>query len=123
MLSDDFSSFSQLRQTRAVFRETLRLYPPVPMMVLETCQSENLRNRHYDRGLPVVISPWHLHRHQRLWDNPDGFDPDRWTTDNSISAMPISHFPRDRVCVRSGCRVCYGRGGRGAGHAGAALSV
>ena len=121
MLSDDFSSLSQLRQTRAVFRETLRLYPPVPMMVRETCQSENLRNRHYDRGLQVVISPWHLHRHQRLWDNPDGFDPDRWTTDDSVSAMP-NPIVRGTACV-SGCRVCYGRGGRGAGHAGAALSV
>ena len=105
MLSDDFSSLSQLRQTRAVFRETLRLYPPVPMMVRETCQSENLRNRHYDRGLQVVISPWHLHRHQRLWDNPDGFDPDRWTTDNGRQCQRDAYIP-----FSAGPRVCPGAG-------------
>jgi len=105
MPSDDFSSLSQLRQTRAVFRETLRLYPPVPMMVRETCQSENLRNRHYDRGMQVVISPWHLHRHQRLWDNPDGFDPDRWTTDNGRQCQRDAYIP-----FSAGPRVCPGAG-------------
>lgn len=105
MLSDDFSSLSQLSQTRAVFRETLRLYPPVPMMVRETFQSENLRNRQYDRGLQVVISPWHLHRHQRLWDNPDGFDPDRWSTDNGRQCLRDAYIP-----FSAGPRVCPGAG-------------
>jgi cytochrome P450 len=105
MVSDDFSSLSELSQTRAVFRETLRLYPPVPMMVRETCQSENLRNRQYDRGLQAVISPWHLHRHQRLWDNPDGFDPDRWSTDNGRQCLRDVYIP-----FSAGPRVCPGAG-------------
>lgn len=104
-LTDDFKSLSRLTQTRAVFRETLRLYPPVPMMVRETCQPEKLRDRHYKSGLQVVISPWHLHRHSRLWDNPDGFDPDRWTTDNGRHCQRNAYIP-----FSTGPRVCPGAG-------------
>lgn len=74
----NFSVMGKLRLSRDVFRETLRLYPPVPMMVRENSCPENMRSREISTGSQLVISPWHLHRHTRLWDNPDGFDPDRW---------------------------------------------
>ena len=82
ILNEDFSSISRLRLTRAVFREALRLYPPVPMMVRETVKPETFRERVLKKGSTIVISPWHLHRQNRLWDNPDDFDPDRWESEN-----------------------------------------
>ena len=83
-LGDDpqFTDLSKLRVTRDVFRETLRLYPPVPMMVRETTRPERFRNRDVPKGAQVVLSPWHQHRHERLWDDPDSFDPGRFATDN-----------------------------------------
>ncbi|KAG1649422.1 Cytochrome P450 4A7 [Nymphon striatum] len=48
---------------------------------------------------------WHLHRHERLWDNPDGFDPARWTTDNGKQCMRDAFIP-----FSSGPRVCTGAG-------------
>ena len=74
----EFSVMGRLRLSRDVFRETLRLYPPVPMMVREASCPERFRDRDIPKGAQLVLSPWHLHRHERLWDNPDGFDPDRW---------------------------------------------
>ncbi len=76
----DFSVMSKLRLSRDVFREALRLYPPVPMLVREASCPERFRDRDVPKGAQVVLSPWHLHRHERLWDNPDGFDPARWQT-------------------------------------------
>ncbi len=104
-LSDDFSSVSKLRVTRDVFREALRLYPPVPMMVRETTCPENFRDRDVGTGAQVVVSPWHLHRQERLWDNPDGFDPTRWTTENGKACMRDAYIP-----FSSGPRVCTGAG-------------
>ncbi len=101
----DFSVMSNLRLSRDVFRETLRLYPPVPMMVRENACPEVMRDRDVRRGSQLVISPWHLHRHTRLWDNPDGFDPDRWQTENGKACQRDAFIP-----FSAGARVCPGAG-------------
>jgi len=104
-LDDGFAGVSKLRATRAVFRETLRMYPPVPMMVREATQCERFRDRDVPRKTQVVISPWHLHRHDRLWDNPDGFDPARWDTENGKQCQRDAYIP-----FSAGPRVCPGAG-------------
>ena len=100
-----FGDMSRLRFTRDVFREALRLYPPVPMMVRETTCPEGFRDRKLKKGSQIVLSPWHLHRHERLWDNPDGFDPDRYGTENGKQCMRDAYMP-----FSSGARVCTGAG-------------
>jgi cytochrome P450 len=101
----DFGLVSKLRISRDVFRETLRLYPPVPMMVRENTCPEQFRERDVKQGSQIVISPWHLHRHQRLWDNPDGFDPSRWATENGKQCQRDAFIP-----FSAGSRVCTGAG-------------
>lgn len=104
-VTSDFSSVSKLRLSRDVFREGLRLYPPVPMMVRETKCPEDMRGRAAPIGAQVVLSPWHLHRHERLWDNPDGFDPTRWGTENGKICQRDAYIP-----FSAGPRVCTGAG-------------
>ena len=104
-MTADFSKLSTLKQTRDVFRESLRLYPPVPMMVRETTQPEDFRGRQVKPGAQVVVSPWHLHRQNRLWDNPDGFDPGRWDTENGKKCQREAYLP-----FSAGPRVCTGAG-------------
>lgn len=101
----DFSVMSKLRLSRDVFREALRLYPPVPMMVREASQPERFREREIKKGAQLVLSPWHLHRHARLWDNPDGFDPTRWTSENGQKCQREAYMP-----FSTGTRVCTGAG-------------
>lgn len=101
----DFSLMSQLKLSRDVFRETLRLYPPVPMMVRENSCPERFRDRDVKKGAQLVLSPWHLHRHERLWDNPDGFDPTRWQTENGKQCQREAFIP-----FSAGPRVCTGAG-------------
>lgn len=100
-----FSDLSKLRKTRDVFRETLRLYPPVPMMVRQNLQTETFRRRLVKRGAQIVLSPWHLHRHERLWANPDAFDPARWSRDETKSSQRDAYMP-----FSAGPRVCTGAG-------------
>ena len=53
----------------------------------------------------MVLSPWHLHRHERLWDRPDAFDPDRWQTTDGRASAQIAYLP-----FSAGPRVCPGAG-------------
>ncbi|HBS49518.1 MAG TPA: cytochrome P450 [Rhodobacteraceae bacterium] len=101
----DFAVMSRLKLSRDVFREALRLYPPVPMMVREAVCPEQFRGREVARGAQVVLSPWHLHRHERLWDDPDGFDPGRWQTENGRVCGREAYIP-----FSAGARVCTGAG-------------
>ena len=105
MLTPDFKAVSSLKATRAVFREALRLYPPVPMMVREAAQTETFRNRHVPRKAQLVLSPWHLHRHERLWQQPDMFDPGRWDTPEGKASARDAYIP-----FSAGQRVCPGAG-------------
>ena len=101
----EFSVISRLKLSRAVFREALRLYPPVPMMVREAACPEHFRDREVPKGAQIIVSPWHLHRHERLWDNPDGFDPSRWDTENGRDCQRRAYIP-----FSAGARVCPGAG-------------
>ena len=104
-LVPEFGAVSKLRVSRDVFREALRLYPPVPMMVREASCPERFRDREVPQGAQLVLSPWHLHRHERLWDNPDGFDPDRWKSANGKQCQRDAYIP-----FSAGARVCTGAG-------------
>lgn len=101
----ELSDIAGLRLTRDVFRETLRLYPPVPMMVRETTRRECFRGRELPVGAQVVLSPWHLHRHERIWPDPDRFDPDRYASETGRHCLREAWIP-----FSAGPRVCTGAG-------------
>jgi cytochrome P450 len=98
------SDLGILRDTRDVVRETLRLYPPVPMMVRQAAFRTEFRKRLVPRGSQLIISPWHLHRHKDLWPDPDQFDPMRWRRvggcPNRSAYLPFSAGPR--ICPGAG---------------------
>ena len=104
-LTPDFTSVKSLTAARAVFREALRLSPPVAMTVRECRHPETLRDRKAPRGAQLVLSPWHLHRHRKLWDNPDAFDPARWDTENGKACARSAYIP-----FSAGARACPGAG-------------
>lgn len=98
-----FRDLSKLPFTRDVFRETLRLYPPVPMMVRETKERDRFRKRPVRRGAQIVISPFHIQRHDRIWKDPDVFDPGRWQDPTQKEALRTAYLPFSK-----GPRVCSG---------------
>lgn len=101
----NFTDLRHFKLARDVFREALRLYPPVPMMVRQTTRPECFRKRDVKQGAQVVLSPWHLQRHQRHWDSPDNFDPGRWQRAEGKEAARCAYMP-----FSAGPRVCPGAG-------------
>jgi cytochrome P450 len=101
----DPKEVKRLTISRDVFRETLRLYPPVPMMVRETTKAETFRKRAIPKAAQLVLSPWHLHRHTKLWNDPDAFDPTRWQNDDTRQSARDAYMP-----FSAGPRVCPGAG-------------
>jgi cytochrome P450 len=89
--------------TRAVFEETIRLYPPIPFLGRQALQDERIRNRHIPKGSLVAVVPWLLHRHRQLWNDPDHFSPERFLPENAAARQRYSYIP-----FSVGPRVCAG---------------
>ena len=87
---------------RNVIDETMRLYPPLPIMLRVATASDTVCGRRIPRKSIVAIMPWVVHRHRRLWDDPDRFDPDRFTAERSASRSRYSYLPYSlgpHVCI------------------------
>ena len=97
------SDMKQLELTWNVFRETLRLFPPVGFMVRQSAQTCPMRDKTVEKGASVVISPWLIHRHRDLWQQPDAFNPDRYKKDESRESLQKAYLP-----FGMGPRVCIG---------------
>jgi cytochrome P450 len=98
-----FEDLRRLDYTRAVIEETLRLYPPVPLLTREALQDEVIRKRPIPRGSLVMVVPWLLHRHRKLWADPDHFRPQRFLEG---SGEPVSKYAY--VPFSTGPRICAG---------------
>ena len=88
---------------RAAFEEAMRLYPPVPMMSRMALAEDRLGDHIVPKDAVVVIAPWLIHRHRKLWDDPDAFRPQRF--------MPGARENIDRYAYLpfgAGPRVCIG---------------
>lgn len=99
----EFSDMRRLEFTRDVFREALRLYPPVAYFAREPTETVCLRDKTVKPGSILFISPWMLHRNIRLWQRPDVFDPDRFRSPEGAEAARCAYLP-----FSQGPRVCLG---------------
>lgn len=98
-----FGDMKKLAFTRDVFRETLRLYPPVAMVARDSTRTEHMGTREIPPGEVIFVPIWLLHRHTKHWDEPDAFDPDRFETQNGKEGLRCAYLP-----FSMGPRVCAG---------------
>ena len=98
-------TLARLPLVRAVFDEALRLYPPAATLSREAIGPDEVCGRRVRAGSTVVISPWVLHRHKRLWENPESFDPGRFLPGRRESIDRFAYLP-----FGAGPRVCIGQG-------------
>jgi cytochrome P450 len=92
----------KLEFTRDVFREALRLYPPITFIPRVAAENTEICGLRVKKGSMVMIAPWTIHRHEALWPNPDRFDPDRFGAGRAEAIIPGSYLPfglGPRVCV------------------------
>ena len=95
------AALAHLPITRAVIEEAMRLYPPVYVIVRQAIGPDRLADRSIEPGTIIMAAPWVLHRHRRLWPDPDAFDPSRF-----MAEVPPSRFGYLPFGV--GPRVCIG---------------
>jgi cytochrome P450 len=55
------------------------------------------------KGTEIAILPWVLHRHRKLWDDPDCFDPERFSQERSATRPRFAYLP-----FGGGPRICIG---------------
>jgi cytochrome P450 len=98
---DDLSA---LEYTGQVFREAMRLYPPVPLVPRETATPVELGGYTLPEGATVAPSQWTVHRDGRYWDAPSEFRPERFAGDGDEDRPRFAYFP-----FGGGPRQCIGR--------------
>lgn len=93
----------QLVYLRQVLDETMRLYPPLPVMIPRVATAGDVVcGRRVRRRSLVTVMPWVLHRHRKLWRDPDRFDPDRFGPEETAARSRYSYLPfgiGPHVCV------------------------
>lgn len=103
----------RLRLTRAVFDESLRLYPPAWVITRTALEDDVVAGVDVPAGTLVIISPWLLHRREPTWTRPDRFDPTRFLPDGDRAPQtrrPSSSRPSvDYLPFGLGPRLCIGR--------------
>ena len=95
---------ARLTYLRQIWDEALRLYPPAARIDREAIAPDRLCGQEIRKGDQVVIWPWLVHRHRRLWPNPDGFDPENFSEPNRAKHHRFQHLP-----FGAGPRVCIGK--------------
>jgi len=98
----DFQHIRELHYARSVFKETLRLYPPITFIPRVAAESTTIGKRKIKKGAMIMIAPWVIHRHHDYWPNPDSFDPDRFMPEREDEILPNTYMPfglGPRVCV------------------------
>jgi cytochrome P450 len=92
----------RLKFTRAVIDETMRLYPPAFLIARAAAAPDTIAGMPVKKNDVVLIAPWLLHRHEKLWRDPNAFIPHRF--------MPPASAP-DRFAYLPfgvGARICIG---------------
>ncbi|AZO17166.1 cytochrome P450 [Mesorhizobium sp. M2A.F.Ca.ET.043.05.1.1] len=89
--------------TRAAFEEALRLYPPAPSINREPIEPETWNGLYIPKYAAVLVMPWVVHRHRKLWDRPNAFMPERFHPENRDRIDRFQYLP-----FGAGPRVCIG---------------
>jgi cytochrome P450 len=87
-----------------VLKEAMRLYPPAPFIGRRAMADVDIGGHRIPAGADVAVSPWVTHRHPAYWEDPESFDPERFTPQREASRPRYAWFP-----FGGGPRSCIGQ--------------
>jgi cytochrome P450 len=94
----------QLKYTFQVVQESLRLYPPVWSFTRKLAEPLTLGEHTIPQGAAVLLSPYVMHRRHDFWEQPEEFDPQRFTPERIAQRHKFVYLP-----FGGGKRQCIGR--------------
>jgi cytochrome P450 len=97
------SDLPNLPYTQAVFEETLRLYPPVPMTVRSPEEDTQVGEYDFPKNTLTAISIYNIHQHPDYWKDPQKFTPERFLPENKASLNRVAYIP-----FLTGPHLCIG---------------
>jgi cytochrome P450 len=89
--------------TKQVLQESMRLFPPAPAVGRQPREDTTLGPYEVSKREPIYAFTWCLHRHEKLWDDPTGFDPDRFNPEQIRKRHRYAYLP-----FGAGPRICLG---------------
>ncbi|MFY9292217.1 MAG: cytochrome P450 [Methylorubrum rhodinum] len=101
---DGAMSLDRLPFAKAVMEETMRLFPPVPFLSRQALRDDRIGRVKIPRNSTVIIAPYVMQRHKRLWEAPDAFIPDRFLGERRDAVRRFSYLP-----FGAGPRICIGQ--------------
>lgn len=93
-----------MKYLEMVILEALRLYPSVPAFGRELAEGLTFDGQDIPKGINVLIPAYAIHRDPKYYENPEKFDPERFTTENKSKRKPFCYFP-----FSAGPRNCIGQ--------------
>lgn len=95
------ADLDNLDYARSVIMETLRLYPPVPLLPRQAREPDEVGGLPVPKGGLVMVAPWLIQRSPDLWEKPNHFMPERF--ENGARYNPFAFIP-----FSVGPRICAG---------------
>ena len=99
----DYEEVRHLNVTRSIIEETLRLYPPVPILGREALSDVVLGGKNIKKGSLVIVCPFMLHRRSSIFPRPNKFIPERFDPDIAPRPDKYAYIP-----FAIGPRICPG---------------
>jgi cytochrome P450 len=98
-----FQDLARLEYTQRVIHEVMRLYPPAWMFARFADRDTTLGGHRIPKGAPLLLSPFVTHRDPELWPDPERFDPERFTAEQTAQRPRYAYYP-----FGGGPRQCIG---------------
>lgn len=92
-----------LTYTRAVIQETMRLYPPIWSFMRQAVAEDEIGGHKVKPGDKMVMCAYIIHHHPKYWQDPENFDPSRFSPENATKRAKYSYLP-----FGAGKRSCIG---------------
>ncbi|XP_069701231.1 cytochrome P450 4C1-like [Periplaneta americana] len=97
-----YEDLQQMQYLEMVLKESMRMYPPIPLVGRRLTQDYKLGDHVIPAGANLIFFMKGIQNDARYFPEPDKFDPDRFLPENTKDRDPLSYFPFSygpRICV------------------------